>query len=971
MHRLNSQYLGASIRELASPDTFYIVQSSTVATVEGAKTQQITGFLYLAWYISIGTHTYLNSTNILQSSTYKNLTNVKDFNHRDSFKIDLETYIEFCKEYPEKSEAFVKTHLFNASSKLVTIQSNKILVIGPGSLVKIVSSTGSRTKINATGGKEYPNMSIDFLYFQDTWNSDPKERLQGKYRSYLVEQLIKEIRKVKGTRYIYKIIAKYIHILFKCLIARGTASEKLPFTYQDIRIGPFFAFEAMISRWANRFAQNYGFQKALIEGLIMDLGSILIKLHFYPHQVYCIETKDINRILEYNQVNIGSQHKFIQEFLYSIYEHTYKQNKSYITIGDFDGITNRYSDRLKNLLIQTKKMKLKIPDLFIMSGNRITLSTIASLEHYAGGYLNRTIKTLPINLTELDNSDLSITQKEVARSVIKANKDSVITGPAGTGKTKLLVNILDSYRINNYNIRILAPTGCAISNVKVAAGNRYCVNQISHVIHQYILSNNLQPKGIRTNGMNIIIVDEASMLSLSLFARLTRTAPSNTKFIFIGDSNQLPSIDGDSILNFIYFHKSLNIPVHRLSEIYRSRSNVDLLNLSTKLANIITTRVFKPLIPSDFNNTNVILKDENNIKVMIKEIIAVYNDLKKSARVQLDLEQSQKGVDITNKDYIKQSQFVIDSVCKKQIMVLVPYRESAKSINNELQQTFKARGADFMPTTFGCFFHGDYVRCTVNYSYYVTATPEDKARMKARGERVKSKVQRSLHNGIRGIIVEVGGDYLAVEFSKGNIVKFYQSERRDRPNLYMITLTYAMTIHNSQGSQSGVVFIYLPHANNRTTFTYNGITMDYFMHNQMFYVAVTRAQRTLIVYSKLTTLNTICSKFVPPSRFLKDFNRSAIIPHIPGEDDVGEEDIIYIDKRNAIISGVINTQATIIKNSVVHLGKPLNIEERGQLQFLLSPDMLPTSQDLVIKANQSVTSLELAKIQIESVDDLF
>ncbi|MCL2203701.1 MAG: AAA family ATPase [Defluviitaleaceae bacterium] len=139
-------------------------------------------------------------------------------------------------------------------------------------------------------------------------------------------------------------------------------------------------------------------------------------------------------------------------------------------------------------------------------------------------------------------------QSEVCAEVFRKGL-CVISGAAGTGKTSLVSKIIEKIKQTEgpgVSIRLLAPTGKAAERVREKTG------QQATTIHSLIasggwLNNNMTFKragGALDKNVNTVIIDETSMVDLSLLATLFRAIHWNNvkRLILIGDPNQLPPI---------------------------------------------------------------------------------------------------------------------------------------------------------------------------------------------------------------------------------------------------------------------------------------------------------------------------------------------------------------------------------------------------------------------------------------------
>ena len=143
----------------------------------------------------------------------------------------------------------------------------------------------------------------------------------------------------------------------------------------------------------------------------------------------------------------------------------------------------------------------------------------------------------------------------------------VITGGPGTGKThtvaKILALLLAQNNCGNLRIQLAAPTGKAAvrlqDSIKQVKKELNCPDEIramipeeAATIHRILGTIPYSPY-FRHNTDNplevdVIVVDEASMVDLALMTKLTSALPSNSKLILLGDNNQLASVEAGAVL---------------------------------------------------------------------------------------------------------------------------------------------------------------------------------------------------------------------------------------------------------------------------------------------------------------------------------------------------------------------------------------------------------------------------------------
>jgi exodeoxyribonuclease V alpha subunit len=155
-------------------------------------------------------------------------------------------------------------------------------------------------------------------------------------------------------------------------------------------------------------------------------------------------------------------------------------------------------------------------------------------------------------------------QRQAIRSGL-TRKVLVITGGPGTGKTTLVRGIVRILEKKGQKILLAAPTGRAAKRLSEATGGE------AATIHR-LLEFNAQTRAFDRNrerplSCDLLIVDEASMLDTVLAYHLVRALPETGRLILVGDVDQLPSVGPGRVLADLI--RSDAVEVVRLSEIFR------------------------------------------------------------------------------------------------------------------------------------------------------------------------------------------------------------------------------------------------------------------------------------------------------------------------------------------------------------------------------------------------------------------
>ncbi len=163
---------------------------------------------------------------------------------------------------------------------------------------------------------------------------------------------------------------------------------------------------------------------------------------------------------------------------------------------------------------------------------------------------------------------MNLTLAETQRSAIRAattEKVMVITGGPGTGKSTIVRGILDIFTAKGIRVAVAAPTGRAAKRLCEVTGRD------ARTIHRLL---EFDPglgrfRRDRENPleMELLVVDEASMIDMALMNQLLKAVPPWACLILVGDVDQLPSVGPGSVLNDLI--DSGSVPVVRLTEIFR------------------------------------------------------------------------------------------------------------------------------------------------------------------------------------------------------------------------------------------------------------------------------------------------------------------------------------------------------------------------------------------------------------------
>lgn len=362
----------------------------------------------------------------------------------------------------------------------------------------------------------------------------------------------------------------------------------------------------------------------------------------------------------------------------------------------------------------------------------------------------------------------------------------ILTGGPGTGKTTTLNGVIKILKAQKKRILLCAPTGRAAKRMSDLTG------EPARTIHRllevdFTAKGELKFKRNETNPLpaDVVIADEMSMVDALLMCSLVRAIKPTSKFIMVGDSNQLPSVGAGNVLKDLI--ASHYIPSVELKEIFRQAAQ-----------SLIVTNAHR-IVNGEFP----VLDDrQNDFFFMNKSLESDIAELV----IQLAKQRLPDTYGFSPID---------------DIQVLCPTKmgmAGTKELNKQLQSALNPPSQNKAELKFFdvIFRTGDKVMQTKN-DYDVLWTKNNE---KGSG----------IFNGDIGIIRSVDRFSQNVTIDFEGRVAIYTSEMLRR-----LEHAYAITIHKSQGSEYDAVIIPI------TAFTHN------LLYRNLLYTGVTRAKKMIIV----------------------------------------------------------------------------------------------------------------------------
>lgn len=381
-------------------------------------------------------------------------------------------------------------------------------------------------------------------------------------------------------------------------------------------------------------------------------------------------------------------------------------------------------------------------------------------------------------------------QREAIEESI-SNGVMVMTGGPGTGKTTIINAIIKIFEDEGLVVHLAAPTGRAAKRMTETTGKEA---KTIHRLLEYSYMEEDMAFGLNEESpleTDLLIIDEASMIDIILMNNLLKALVPGTRLILVGDVDQLPSVGAGNVLKDII--ESKVVKVVELNEIFRQAEESMIV--------VNAHRINK----GEYPHLNVKNKDFFFIREnKAQNIVNIILDLCKT-----------RLPDFYKIDFLKD------------IQILTPMKKGdvgINALNKHLQETLN-------PKTFGkpekqigdeIFRVGDKVmQIKNNYSTEWEIVKDGAIVEKGEG----------VYNGDFGYILDICEDTssLKVLFDEEKEVEYSFSE------LDELKLSYATTVHKSQGSEFPIVIMPI----------YWGPPM--LLTRNLLYTAITRAKNLVVL----------------------------------------------------------------------------------------------------------------------------
>ena len=426
---------------------------------------------------------------------------------------------------------------------------------------------------------------------------------------------------------------------------------------------------------------------------------------------------------------------------------------------------------------------------------------------------------LDTGIARIEKQTGMVLESQQRQAVCEAVRNGllVVTGGPGTGKTTIINSIIRYFEMEGMDFMLAAPTGRAAKRMSETTGYE------ARTIHRMLeISGGIEGEaGFERNESNpleadAIIIDEMSMVDISLMNSLLKAITPPARLILVGDTNQLPSVGPGSVLKDII--DSGEYRVVRLNKIFRQAGQSDIIMNAHKIN----------------GGEKITLDNKSRDFFFLKRYDA---DKIVNVVLQLVIQKMPGYVDAGIAD----------------IQVLAPMRKGLLGVtrlNTILQQYINPPSPDKAEKEHGgiIFREGDKVMQVKN-SYQTEWEIRNRY-----GLAVEKGM--GIFNGDMGIIRSIHDltELITIEFDEGRIVEYPFRQLEE------LELAYAVTIHKSQGSEYPAVVIPL----------LAGPRM--LMNRNLLYTAVTRARKCVTLVGDERTFEAMVDNISEQKRYsgLKD-----------------------------------------------------------------------------------------------------
>lgn len=424
-------------------------------------------------------------------------------------------------------------------------------------------------------------------------------------------------------------------------------------------------------------------------------------------------------------------------------------------------------------------------------------------------------------VSEQNDMELDEQQMKAVRMAAESGV-FILTGGPGTGKTTTIRAMISYFTFEGNNIELAAPTGRAARRMSEATGHEArTIHRLLEVSGGGTDEESMRAGRFSRNEENpleadVIIIDEMSMVDITLLYALLKAVQDKTRLIFVGDSNQLPSVGPGNVLRDL-LDSGLFATV-QLNTIFRQAAQSDIV------LNAHRINKGEPITLDNKSRDFFFLKRYDADRIISVMLQLVRDKLP---------------------GYVEAP--------AEEIQILTPTRKGllgVERLNEILQQYLNPPSEDKHEYSAGArtFREGDKVmQIRNNYQLEweirgLSGIPLDSG--------------TGVFNGDTGTVKEISAftGTMTVQFEEGRLVEYSLKQLEE------LELAYAITIHKSQGSEYPAVVIPL----------LQGPRM--LMNRNLIYTALTRARKCVVMVGDEKVFEEMCANTTEAKRYsgLKD-----------------------------------------------------------------------------------------------------
>lgn len=452
-------------------------------------------------------------------------------------------------------------------------------------------------------------------------------------------------------------------------------------------------------------------------------------------------------------------------------------------------------------------MELNCARMLYERNLKLEAEVLPSQEAQLEKRLERLAQNLKMELDELQ-----------IRAVMEAVRNGIfiLSGGPGTGKTTTINMMIHYFESEGLDIFLAAPTGRAAKRMTEATGYEARTIHRMLELNSALSDEDTRKVSFERNEENpleadVIIIDEMSMVDIQLFQALLKAVIPGTRLILVGDVNQLPSVGAGQVLRDLI--TSGKFPMVELKKIFRQAQESDIVVNAHKIN-------AGEQISFDNKSRDFFLLERNDVNVIYKHMIQLIQE--KLPR------------------YVKASAY--------DIQVLTPMRKGSlgcETLNGILQRYLNPADAGKKEHISGdtVYREGDKVMQVKN-NYQLEweivsryGIPVDRG--------------TGVFNGDMGRIREIN------EAASCLVVEYDEQKRVTYPfaMLEELELSYAVTIHKSQGSEYPAVILPL-------------LTGPRMLFNRnLLYTAITRAKSCVTILGSSDTVRSMIENVSENKRY--------------------------------------------------------------------------------------------------------